>query len=81
MNPTDMEAAGLNKFDIVDLHSKWKDEVRTAHNFKVVPFDIAIGCTATYFPETNVLVPINSVARGSNTPASKFVIIELSKKS
>lgn len=80
MNPNDMKKANLEKFDVVDLHSKWKEEVRTAHNFKVVPFDIAEGCTATYFPETNVLVPINSVARISNTPASKFVIIEVSKK-
>jgi len=35
------------------------------------------GCTATYFPEANVLVPINSVAERSNTPTSKFVIISL----
>jgi molybdopterin-dependent oxidoreductase alpha subunit len=80
MNVKDMEKAGLKKLDIVDLHSKWKDEVRTAINFKVVPFDIAEGCTATYFPEANVLVPIDNVARGSNTPASKFVVIEITKQ-
>lgn len=80
MNPEDMNNSGLNKFDVVDLHSKWKEEVRTAYNFKVVPFNIAKGCTATYFPEANVLVPINSVARISNTPASKFVVVEITKK-
>jgi hypothetical protein len=36
-----------------------------------------LGCTATYFPEANVLVPINSVAKRSNTPTSKFVIISI----
>lgn len=80
MNPEDMKNAGLKKLDIVDLKSKWLDEVRVAHNFKVVPFDIAKGCTATYFPETNVLVPIQNVAKVSNTPASKFIIIEIQKK-
>lgn len=80
MNPKDMERAGLKKLDIVDLHSKWKDEVRTAYNFKVVPFNIAEGCTATYFPEANVLVPIENVARISNTPASKFIVIEIERK-
>jgi hypothetical protein len=33
------------------------------------------GCAATYFPETNVLVPIDSVAEVSNTPTSKYVVI------
>lgn len=80
MNPEDMKKTGLKKLDVVDLKSKWSDEVRTAHNFKVVPFNIAEGCTATYFPETNVLIPIQNVARVSNTPASKFVIIEIQKK-
>lgn len=79
MHPDDMKQEGLKKFDIVDLHSKWKEEVRTARNFKVVPYDIARGCTATYFPETNVLVPIHSVAKISNTPVSKFVVIEITK--
>ncbi|HEV2042539.1 MAG TPA: hypothetical protein VGT81_21260, partial [Casimicrobiaceae bacterium] len=40
-------------------------------------YTIPRGCTATYFPEANVLVPINSVADRSNTPTSKFVIISV----
>ena len=35
------------------------------------------GCAATYFPEGNVLVPIDSVAERSNTPTSKFVVISI----
>jgi hypothetical protein len=37
----------------------------------------ARGCTATYFPEGNVLVPIDSVADRSNTPTSKFIVISV----
>jgi hypothetical protein len=32
---------------------------------------------ATYFPEANVLVPIDSVAAGSNTPTSKYVVVKI----
>ncbi|MCY7374547.1 MAG: hypothetical protein LH472_01060, partial [Pyrinomonadaceae bacterium] len=43
----------------------------------VVPYDIPRRQAATYFPETNVLVPIGSVADKSHTPVSKFVIITI----
>ena len=48
-----------------------------AHRFVVVPYRIPRRCAATYYPETNVLVPIESVAERSNTPTSKGVIIRL----
>ena len=50
-------------------------EERVARHFMVAPFQIARGCTATYFPEANVLVPIESTADRSNTPVSKSVVI------
>jgi len=50
---------------------------RVAKNFIVIPFSIPEQCTATYFPETNVLVPINSTADKSNTPTSKMVILKI----
>ncbi len=43
----------------------------------VAPFNIPRGCTATYFPEANVLVSINSTADRSNTPVSKSVVITI----
>jgi molybdopterin-dependent oxidoreductase alpha subunit len=81
MNTKDMATQGLVKMDIVNIHSHFQGELRTAIQFKVVPYDIAQGCVATYFPEANVLIPINSVARISNTPASKFVEVSLEKQS
>jgi hypothetical protein len=50
-----------------------------AHKFIVIAYPIPVGCTATYFPETNVLVPVNSVADKSNTPTSKLVIVKIKK--
>jgi hypothetical protein len=43
----------------------------------VAPYRIPRGCVATYFPEANLLVPLDSVAAGSNTPTSKFVVVSV----
>jgi hypothetical protein len=42
-----------------------------------VAYPSARGCAATYFPEANVLVPLDSTATGSNTPTSKQIVIRL----
>ena len=81
MNQRDMDKRGLKKEDVVDLHNYHDGVERIARKFLVVPYPIPETCTATYFPETNVLVPINSVAEKSNTPTSKLVIIKIRKVS
>ena len=77
MNEADMLQQGLQKGDIVDLVNAHAGIERVAHRFVVVPYSIPRQCTATYYPETNVLVPIDSVADKSNTPVSKLVIIKI----
>jgi molybdopterin-dependent oxidoreductase alpha subunit len=77
MNEEDMKAAGLQQGQLVDLTSHFHGEERTARHFMVAPIQIAHGCIATYFPEANVLVPINSTADRSNTPTSKSVIVSI----
>ena len=81
MNPKDMEEMNLVKKDLVTLTSHFNGEKRHASKFLAIPYDIPRKCTATYFPETNVLVPIQSKARISNTPASKTVVITIHKES
>lgn len=80
MNEDDMQQRGLKKQDVVDLYNYTDGVERVAKKFLVIPYAIPQGCTATYFPEANVLVPINSVAEKSNTPTSKFVVIEIKKQ-
>ncbi|MGI8734699.1 MAG: FdhF/YdeP family oxidoreductase [Pyrinomonadaceae bacterium] len=77
LNPEDISAAGLRAGDMVDLTSHFEGEERVALGFTVVPYSIPPRCAATYFPETNVLVPVRSVAEKSNTPASKSVVISV----
>ncbi|MEP2026261.1 MAG: FdhF/YdeP family oxidoreductase [Reichenbachiella sp.] len=78
MNPKDMQKHGFEKEQVVHLTSHYGKETREARNFKIIPYNIAKGCLGAYFPETNVLVPINHVARESNTPASKFIAVSVS---
>ncbi len=75
MNERDMEGMGLVQGQIVDLTSHFNGVERVAQSFMVAPYEIPPRCTATYFPEANVLVPIDSVAEISNTPTSKSVVI------
>ena len=76
----DLKALGLQTGQQVDIHSHWPNEkikIRTAENFTLVHYDIPRGCAAAYYPETNDLIPLSSVAVKSNTPAYKSVVISL----
>jgi anaerobic selenocysteine-containing dehydrogenase len=81
MNETDIVSLGLSGGEKVDLVSHFADGERVAEGFVVVPFDIPRRCAATYFPETNVLVPLESFADKSRTPVSKSVVISVRKTS
>jgi molybdopterin-dependent oxidoreductase alpha subunit len=77
LNRDDMRLADLSEGQVVDLFSHFAGEERVARHFIVVPYSIPRRCAATYFPETNVLVPLRSVAEKSNTPTSKSVVISI----
>jgi len=75
MNRDDMKSRGIEEYQVVHLKSEFQGTVRRAMNFKTVGYDIPKNCCATYYPETNVLVPIDSYAHTAKTPTSKSVII------
>ncbi|HEX2314263.1 MAG TPA: FdhF/YdeP family oxidoreductase [Thermomonospora sp.] len=78
VHPDDLAALGLADGTTVDLVSEWRDGVeRRAPGFRTVAYPTARGCAAAYFPETNVLVPLDSTAESSNTPTSKSVVVRL----
>ncbi|MFI7130951.1 FdhF/YdeP family oxidoreductase [Nonomuraea sp. NPDC050153] len=80
VHPDDLAERDLADGDLVDLVSEWPDGERTAEGFRVIAYPTARGCCAAYFPETNVLVPLDSVAETSNTPTSKSIVIRLSRR-
>jgi molybdopterin-dependent oxidoreductase alpha subunit len=77
LNPLDMAARNLQAGQIVDIYSHFEGEVRKAPRFAIVPYAIARRSAAAYYPETNVLISICSVATKSNQPASKCIRITL----
>ncbi len=78
VNPADLKELGLTDGSQVDLIGVWRDGIeRRADDFRLVSYPTARGCAAAYYPETNVLVPLDSVAEISNTPTSKGIVIRL----
>jgi molybdopterin-dependent oxidoreductase alpha subunit len=79
MNPNDMKKAGFETQTVVNLYNYFEGQERIAEQFLVVPYNIPERSVATYFPEANVLVPLNSYADRSFTPTSKLVVIKIKK--
>lgn len=84
VNPADIESFGLSDGDRVDLVSEFTDgagevQERRAKDFRVVAYSTPVGNAAAYYPETNPLVPLDHVAKKSNTPVSKAIVVRLEK--
>ena len=79
MNPNDISARGLLGGELVDITSHFAGADLHGPGFTVVPYDIPAGCCATYFPEANCLVPLDSVADKSNTPTSKYIAVSVTR--
>ncbi|MGW7072698.1 FdhF/YdeP family oxidoreductase [Streptomyces sp. NPDC054855] len=78
VNPDDARELSLADGSYADLVSEWRDGVeRRAPGFRIVHYPTARGCAAAYYPETNVLIPLDATADTSNTPASKSVVVRL----
>jgi molybdopterin-dependent oxidoreductase alpha subunit len=77
LNADDLRERGLMDGDVVDIISVWDDGERRAEGFRAIEYPTPRGCAAAYFPEANVLVPLDSTAEVSGTPTSKSIIIRL----
>ncbi|GLU33287.1 FdhF/YdeP family oxidoreductase [Trinickia caryophylli] len=78
INRADLDMLGFEPGDRVDLTTVWDDGIeRRADGFLLVEYDIPRGCIGAYYPETNPLVPLSSVADVCNTPTSKSIPVLL----
>jgi len=74
----DLRAIGMKAGDWVDIESLYEDgEARRAARFLLVEYDIPRGCLASYYPETNGLLPLSSFALEARTPTSKSIPVRL----
>ncbi|MDP5132568.1 MAG: FdhF/YdeP family oxidoreductase [Paraglaciecola sp.] len=79
-NEEDIAELGFKVGEEVNIQSHWPNDVltvRQVRGFTLVPYNIPRGNAAAYYPETNDLIPLSSVADKSNTPAYKSVVISL----
>ena len=80
-NRDDLAMLGFAAGQRVDIASVWDDGVeRRVEDFLLVEYDIPRGCLGAYYPETNPLVPLASVADGAGTPTSKSIPVLLSAR-
>ncbi len=77
ISAADLSRLGLRDGEHVDITSVWHDGERTVRDFRLVEYDIPPGCLASYFPETNPLVPLDHHAERARTPASKSIPVTL----
>jgi len=78
INSIDIKRLKLSNGDVVTLRSCEPDgRERSAPGFRIMEYDIPEGSVAAYYPETNVLLSVDSVDVRSGTPASKRIPITI----
>lgn len=77
MNPRDMKDRGFHPKQKVNVTSHHEGVERHAEDWYLVPYQIPRRSLAAYFPEANVLVPLNHFADKSKTPVSKYIVVTL----
>jgi len=78
MNADDMRGAGLHEGEVVALESDAGDGVQRRRDGMIVtPYDIPSGCLGAYYPEANVLIPVEHHAEQSHVPAAKSVPVRI----
>lgn len=81
MHPDEITRMGWQVDQLIDLTSVFGGAERTVTGFKLKPFDLPAGCIASYYPETNDLIPLDHHTPRAQTPAYKSIPVRLSRSS
>jgi molybdopterin-dependent oxidoreductase alpha subunit len=80
MNEDDIGKQSLKNGDHVKITTVSNDGIeRSVSNFKIIEYSIPSGCVAAYYPETNPLVPLESIADDCGTPTYKSIAVSIEK--
>jgi len=77
MNALDMVERGWKNRQKIRLTSHFNGQQRSSNGWQLVAYDIPRGNVASYFPEANSIVPLESTAEVSNTPTSKWITVSI----
>ncbi|GAA4761596.1 FdhF/YdeP family oxidoreductase [Citricoccus nitrophenolicus] len=80
IHPEDLAATGFADRELVDVVSSFAGEELRADRFRLVSYPTARGCVAAYYPEANALVHRDLVARESNTPGFKAIMVRFERR-
>ena len=75
MSKEDMKERGFHSGQMVHISTTGVGRKMESGEWSIVPYEIPKGCVATYFPESNHLIPLESYAEGSFTPTSKSISV------
>ena len=81
MNEGDMAQLGLEHGDRVDISTALQGSVQQLEDITVVAYSIASGTVGAYYPEANVLVPLDYLDKDSGTPSYKSVPVRITLRS
>ncbi|MBB3259309.1 molybdopterin-dependent oxidoreductase alpha subunit [Paraburkholderia bannensis] len=81
MNADDMAALGIEHGDLVDIETVTSGRVLKMKNITAIVYSIARGSVAAYYPEANVLVPLDYIDKDSGTPSYKSVPVQVVRAS
>jgi formate dehydrogenase major subunit len=79
VNPSDIADLGFHQGDSVDIVSVFPDGERRAAGYRLVGYPTPVGSAAAYYPEANVLIPLDHHGNDAQTPAAKAIPIRLER--
>jgi len=77
MNEYDLAARGLEHGDLVDVETALTGRTLRLQKLTAIAYNIASGSVGAYYPEANVLVPLDYFDKESGTPSYKSVPIRV----
>ncbi|MBC9906968.1 FdhF/YdeP family oxidoreductase [Achromobacter xylosoxidans] len=79
MHPEDLAAQGLEHGDLVDIETVSRNRTLRLAGITAIEYSIARGSVAAYYPEANVLVPLDYIDKECGTPSYKSIPVRIRK--
>ncbi|NVE00653.1 FdhF/YdeP family oxidoreductase [Massilia sp. BJB1822] len=80
MNEEDLAANGLEHGDLVDIETALPGRALRLENITAIAYKIARGSVGAYYPEANVLIPLDYIDKESGTPSYKSVPVRVMRR-